>query len=148
MAGIVYYSIVISWSWYFGAIAIVPFVLACASYWAGAGALIGWLRVRGVTNPFLTAAVWIIADAIIARFPLHGFSWGELGYAFHDVVPARAVAGIGGLTLVTFLAVALNAFLADLVAATRPVWCVVRGEFTPRGGLTTTVEARWPRRAK
>ncbi len=117
VAGIVYYSIVCSWIWYFGAIAIVPFVLACAGYWAAAGALIGWLRGRGLTNPFLTAAVWIIADACVARFPFHGFSWGELGYAFHDVVPARAVAGIGGLTLVTFLAVALNAFLADLVAA-------------------------------
>ncbi len=44
---------------------------------------------------------------------------------------------------------AVNRILADIVAATRPVWCVVRGEFTARGGLTTTVEARWPRhRAK
>ena len=42
---------------------------------------------------------------------------------------------------------AVNRILADIVAATRPVWCVVRGEFTARGGLTTTVEARWPRRA-
>lgn len=41
---------------------------------------------------------------------------------------------------------AVNRMLADIVAAARPVWCVVRGEFTPRGGLTTTVEARWPRR--
>ena len=40
---------------------------------------------------------------------------------------------------------AVNRILADIVAATRPVWCVVRGEFTARGGLTTTVEARWPR---
>jgi 7-cyano-7-deazaguanine reductase len=40
---------------------------------------------------------------------------------------------------------AVNRMLADIVAAARPVWCVVRGEFTPRGGLTTTVEARWPR---
>jgi 7-cyano-7-deazaguanine reductase len=40
---------------------------------------------------------------------------------------------------------AVNRILADVVAATRPMWCVVRGEFTPRGGLTTTVEARWPR---
>ena len=40
---------------------------------------------------------------------------------------------------------AVNRILADIVAATRPVWCTVRGEFTPRGGLTTTVEARWPR---
>lgn len=42
---------------------------------------------------------------------------------------------------------AVNRILADIVAATRPVWCAVRGEFTARGGLTTTVEARWPRRA-
>jgi 7-cyano-7-deazaguanine reductase len=40
---------------------------------------------------------------------------------------------------------AVNRMLRDIVAATRPVWCAVRGEFTPRGGLTTTVEARWPR---
>jgi 7-cyano-7-deazaguanine reductase len=41
---------------------------------------------------------------------------------------------------------AVNRILRDIVQATRPVWCVVRGEFTPRGGLRTTVEARWPRR--
>ena len=40
---------------------------------------------------------------------------------------------------------AVNRILADIVAASRPVWCRVRGEFTPRGGLTTAVEARWPR---
>jgi 7-cyano-7-deazaguanine reductase len=40
---------------------------------------------------------------------------------------------------------AVNRMLRDIVAAARPVWCTVRGEFTPRGGLTTTVEARWPR---
>lgn len=41
---------------------------------------------------------------------------------------------------------AVNRILRDIVAATKPVWCIVRGEFTPRGGLTTTIEARWPRR--
>ncbi len=41
---------------------------------------------------------------------------------------------------------AVNRILRDVVEATRPEWCVVRGEFTPRGGLTTTIEARWPRR--
>ena len=41
----------------------------------------------------------------------------------------------------------VNRILRDIVAATRPAWCRVRGEFTPRGGLTTTVEARWPRTA-
>lgn len=43
---------------------------------------------------------------------------------------------------------AVNRILRDIVAATRPRWCIIRGEFTPRGGLTTTVEARWPRRGK
>ena len=105
-----------SWLWYFGAIAIVPFVIVLAGFWALAGAVIGWLRARGLTNPFLTAAVWVCADAVITRFPFGGFSWGEVGYAFHDLVPGRAAASVGGVTLVTFLAVALNAFLADLVA--------------------------------
>ena len=40
---------------------------------------------------------------------------------------------------------AVNRMLRDIVAAVRPKRCLVRGEFTPRGGLTTTVEARWPR---
>jgi len=40
---------------------------------------------------------------------------------------------------------AVNRILRDIVTAARPVWCVVRGEFTPRGGLTTSVKARWPR---
>ena len=40
---------------------------------------------------------------------------------------------------------AVNKILEDIVAAIQPEWCVVRGEFTPRGGLNTTVEARWPR---
>jgi 7-cyano-7-deazaguanine reductase len=39
---------------------------------------------------------------------------------------------------------AVNKILQDIVAAVRPEWCVVRGEFTPRGGLTTSVIARWP----
>src|ERR1700676_1250061 len=40
---------------------------------------------------------------------------------------------------------AVNRMLRDIVDAIHPAWCVVRGEFTPRGGLTTTVEARWPK---
>ena len=37
---------------------------------------------------------------------------------------------------------AVNRMLRDINAAVRPVWCEVTGEFTPRGGLTTTVVAR------
>jgi len=34
--------------------------------------------------------------------------------------------------------------LRDIVAAVDPEWCIVKGEFTPRGGLTTNIYARWP----
>ncbi len=40
---------------------------------------------------------------------------------------------------------AVNRILVDLVAAVRPRRMTVRGVFTPRGGIQTTVEARWPR---
>lgn len=38
----------------------------------------------------------------------------------------------------------VNRVLADLVAATRPRRMSVKGVFTPRGGIQTTVEARFP----
>jgi 7-cyano-7-deazaguanine reductase len=38
----------------------------------------------------------------------------------------------------------VNRVLRDLVRAARPRRMTVRGVFTPRGGLQTTVEARWP----
>ena len=39
----------------------------------------------------------------------------------------------------------VNRVLEDVVRAARPLWAVVRGEFRPRGGIGTVVEARWPR---
>jgi len=39
----------------------------------------------------------------------------------------------------------VNRVLEDVVRAAHPVWAVVRGEFRPRGGIGTVVEARWPR---
>jgi 7-cyano-7-deazaguanine reductase len=39
----------------------------------------------------------------------------------------------------------VNRVLEDVVRAARPIWVVVRGEFRPRGGVGTVVEARWPR---
>ncbi len=40
---------------------------------------------------------------------------------------------------------AVNRILRDLVAACQPLWMEVRGDFTPRGGLSTRVEARYQR---
>jgi len=128
IAGVVYYGALCSWISYFGAVALIPFSAAVAAYWAAAGGLVAWIRRQGLSSPWLTAAVWVCADALIERWPFGGFSWGEVGYAFHNVQPARAVASVGGLTLVTFLAVALNALLADLVSERGRVKDYVRAE--------------------
>lgn len=42
---------------------------------------------------------------------------------------------------------AVNRILDDLVACCRPVWAVVEGAFTPRGGMRSTITARYPRRS-
>jgi 7-cyano-7-deazaguanine reductase len=39
----------------------------------------------------------------------------------------------------------VNRVLEDVVRAAKPVWAVVRGDFRPRGGIGTVVEAKWPR---
>jgi len=40
---------------------------------------------------------------------------------------------------------AVNRILRDLVAACRPITMLVRGEFTPRGGIQSNIEARYLR---
>ena len=42
----------------------------------------------------------------------------------------------------------VNRVLADVVRWANPVWAEVKGEFRPRGGISTVVIARWPRGKK
>jgi 7-cyano-7-deazaguanine reductase len=39
---------------------------------------------------------------------------------------------------------AVNRVLQDIVKASRPVWAIVTGEFTARGGLRSMIEAKYP----
>src|SRR3977135_4297694 len=39
----------------------------------------------------------------------------------------------------------VNRILEDVVRWAKPVWAEVKGDFRPRGGISTTVVARWPR---
>ncbi|MGQ9660733.1 MAG: preQ(1) synthase [Kiritimatiellia bacterium] len=48
----------------------------------------------------------------------------------------------------TFHEEAVNRILTDLVAAISPRRILVRGEFRPRGGISITVEARYPEGAE
>jgi 7-cyano-7-deazaguanine reductase len=39
----------------------------------------------------------------------------------------------------------VNRVLQDVVRWARPVWAEVKGDFRPRGGISTVVTAKWPR---
>ena len=53
---------------------------------------------------------------------------------------------LGYRNLGIFYENAVNRILDDAARACRPQWMVVRGEFTTRGGMRTTIEARHPRK--
>ncbi len=40
----------------------------------------------------------------------------------------------------------VNRVLEDVVRWAKPVWAEVKGEFRPRGGISTVVIAQWPRK--
>lgn len=42
----------------------------------------------------------------------------------------------------------VNQILEDVVKSCDPVWAKVVGDFRPRGGIATVVEANWPRPAE
>jgi 7-cyano-7-deazaguanine reductase len=52
---------------------------------------------------------------------------------------------LGYRNLGIFYENAVNRILEDVVAACRPVRATVTGEFNPRGGIQSVVEARFPR---
>jgi 7-cyano-7-deazaguanine reductase len=39
----------------------------------------------------------------------------------------------------------VNRILEDVVRWAKPIWAEVKGEFRPRGGLSTVVIGKWPR---
>ncbi len=43
---------------------------------------------------------------------------------------------------------AVNRILDDVVRATKPKWAVLEGAFTTRGGMHSTITARYPRKSR
>jgi apolipoprotein N-acyltransferase len=115
--GIVFAAMLMYWLWYFGIVAIVPLVAGWAAYTALSGYLAGCLYRAGLGSPWLIAAAWVVPEALRGRWPFGGLPWGDLGVALHDFPPARALASWGGVALVSFVLVVVNAYLVDLAVA-------------------------------
>jgi len=97
----------------------VSLIVAAGFYYAATGALVAAFARRGLRAPWLTAAVWVFFEGLRGRWPLGGLAWGEIGIALHNVGPARALASFGGVALVTFVVVATNGVVVDLLVAAR-----------------------------
>jgi apolipoprotein N-acyltransferase len=136
-AGIAFFGVLVEWSRYFGAVAVVPFVLFLSSWWMLAGAAVGWFGRRGLTGAPIVASVWVLVEAGRGRVPFGGFPWGDVGYAFHDLGVARAVAGWGGVALVSWMAVIVNGLLLDAALARARREVLVRS----LGGVVTVLAA-------
>jgi apolipoprotein N-acyltransferase len=135
--GLVFFGVLLEWSRYFGAVAIAPLVLGEAAFIAGLGALVVLMERRGVRSVWLVAAAWVAVEALRARFPFGGLPWGEVGVALHDLAPARALASVGGVALVSFVVVACNVFVVDAAVA---MCCrAPRGVVLAAVGLTALV---------
>ena len=134
VAGVAFFGVLVSWTWYFGSVAYLPFVLFLSTWWALAGAVLGWLDRRGAAAAPVVAAVWILVEAGRSRWPFGGFSWGEVGYAFHDIPVARSVSAWGGVLLVSFAAVSVNVLLVDALRA-RDRRTAVRGPLARAAGV-------------
>ncbi len=107
----------IVWIRYFGVVAFIALVVAMAANLALAGAIVALLARRGVRSPLLTAAAWTLMEAFQGRWPFGGFPWADVGVALHDLAAARALASVGGVLLVSYVAVAAAGFLLDAAIA-------------------------------
>lgn len=114
--GLVFFGTLCSWAWRVGFVAYIPLVVVMAAWSTLTGAAVTWLGARRVTSPWIAAALWIALEALRGRWPLGGFSWGEAGYALHDLAPARSLAAWGGVPLVSLAVVATAALLARLLS--------------------------------
>jgi apolipoprotein N-acyltransferase len=119
LTGLVFMGTLCSWVWYFGTVALVPFLVLQALYFAVAGAIVGGLARFGVRSVWVTAAAWTLLEAVRGRWPLGGFAWGEVGDAMHDVAVVRTVAAVGGVALLSFVIVLVNGLLLDAGLALR-----------------------------
>lgn len=130
VAGVAFFGVLVSWTWFFGAVAYLPFVLFLSSWWVLAGALVGWLDSHRVAAAPVVGGVWVLVEAGRGRWPFGGFAWGEVGSAFHDLPVARSVAAWGGVLLVSFAAVTLNRLALDAGLA----WRARRARVARRSG--------------
>lgn len=100
----------VNWQSVFGADVWLVLAAAETLYFLPLALGIAWVvPLRGW--PVWTAALWVLQEAVRARFPLGGFPWGKLAFAQPDT-PFTGYAAVGSSALVTFGVALCGALLA------------------------------------
>lgn len=108
--------------------------------------------IESFPNQFSDYEITIEVPEFTSVCPMTGLP--DFGTVTLRYVPARKVLELKSLkeyflayrNLGIFYENAVNRILDDVVRSCRPVRAVVTGDFNPRGGIRSVVEARWPRR--
>ncbi len=80
-------------------------------------AVMAWIFVKFLgRQPLAFAAIWVVQEWFKTWF-LTGFPWLFVGYAFTDLPILTSFAPIGGVFLISFVAVLLSASLVELLRA-------------------------------
>lgn len=117
--GIVFFGVVLSWTWYFGAVAIFPLIAAQALYIAAVGLVIASIRRLGIWSPLILAAAWTLGEYVRGSWPLGGLAWGEVGTSMSPSAAARGLAAWAGALGVTFAVVLFQALIIESLLKAR-----------------------------
>lgn len=122
VAGFTYFGLLLNWVLVFGWFAWLPLVAALAvemvalCWLAGRALRAGWpLWQRLLVLP----SVLVVLEWVRDRWPLGGFTWGELGASQAPAGFTRAAAAVGGVALLTWLVAAVNVVAAAAVERIR-----------------------------
>jgi len=124
--GLVYFFGTLYWVYHsinhFGGLSLIPSVaivlLLCAylSLYPAAFAFIYALMINRTKLPAsLVAPVFWLVLEFIRSYALTGFPWSSLGYSQYRFLPIIQVADVTGIYGVSFIVVAVNAAIADIV---------------------------------
>jgi apolipoprotein N-acyltransferase len=112
LAGAAFFAVLLFWLHVIGPDAWLILATAETLYFAALG--LGIAAVRKLpAAPLWAACLWVAEEAVRARFPLGGFTWGRLAFS-QSASPFTRYASLGGAPLLTF-AVALTGSLAAAI---------------------------------
>ena len=115
LTGFLFFVFNLTWLWSVTGFGWILLALYLALYFYGFGLVIHFLR-KQLRLPYLFIApfVWV-AFEYLRSFPYFGFPWFFVGHSQYLHLPLLQIADITGVYGISFLIVAVNAAIADLI---------------------------------